>query len=54
MTDFLEDHPGGAKILLRACGKDATESFQTYHNDKVLEKHGKKLQIGTVKPGAKL
>jgi L-lactate dehydrogenase (cytochrome) len=25
VTDFLEEHPGGANIILRYAGKDATE-----------------------------
>lgn len=27
VTDFIEDHPGGAKILKKNCGKDASEMF---------------------------
>ena len=26
-TDFLEEHPGGAAIILKYAGKDATEAF---------------------------
>ncbi|KAI3478692.1 hypothetical protein L1887_59329 [Cichorium endivia] len=46
VTEFLDDHPGGKKILLKNCGKDATEAFWTYHGEKVLEKVGKDLEIG--------
>ena len=35
-------------------GKDASKQFWKYHNDKVLEKYGEKLKIGTVAETAKL
>jgi cytochrome b involved in lipid metabolism len=53
-TEFVNEHPGGAKILKRVAGKDATKQFWKYHNDSVLKKYGPKLQVGTVKEGAKL
>ncbi|KAK4190649.1 putative cytochrome b5 [Podospora australis] len=54
ITNFLEEHPGGAKILKRMAGKDATKAFWKYHGKGVLEKYGGKLKIGTVKEEAKL
>ncbi|KAK0638752.1 putative cytochrome b5 protein [Cercophora newfieldiana] len=54
ITGFLDDHPGGAKILKRFAGKDATKSFWKYHGKSVLEKYGAKLKIGTVAETAKL
>ncbi|OBT69227.1 hypothetical protein VE03_01849 [Pseudogymnoascus sp. 23342-1-I1] len=54
VTDFVEEHPGGAKILKRVAGKDASKQFWKYHNAGVLKKYGAKLQVGTVKDAAKL
>lgn len=52
--DFLDDHPGGPKILKRMAGKDSTKQFWKYHNAKVLENYGPKLKVGDVKEAAKL
>ncbi|CAH0022493.1 unnamed protein product [Clonostachys rhizophaga] len=38
VTSFLEDHPGGAEILLEEAGKDATESFEDVgHSEEARE-----------------
>lgn len=52
--DFLEEHPGGAKILKRFSGKNATKAFWKYHNESVLKKYGDKYKIGSVGESAKL
>jgi len=54
VTNFIDEHPGGAKILKRVCGKDASKQFWKYHNESVLKKYGSKLKIGTVGEKAKL
>ncbi|VUC21508.1 unnamed protein product [Clonostachys rosea] len=54
ITNFLEEHPGGAKILKRFAGKNATKPFWKYHNEHVLKKYGEKLKIGAVGESAKL
>jgi len=54
ITNFLNEHPGGPKILKRVAGKDATKQFWKYHNDGVLKKYGDKLKVGEVKEAAKL
>ncbi|KAH0613576.1 uncharacterized protein H6S33_005462 [Morchella sextelata] len=54
VTAFVDEHPGGAKILKRVAGKDASKQFWKYHNEGVLKKYSEKLQIGTVKEEAKL
>jgi cytochrome b involved in lipid metabolism len=53
-TAFVDEHPGGSKILKRVAGKDASKQFWKYHNESVLKKYGSRLQIGTVKDAAKL
>ena len=51
---FLEEHPGGSKILKRMAGKDASKQFWKYHSKNVLDKYGEKLKVGTVAESAKL
>lgn len=52
--EFLDEHPGGSKILKRFAGKNATKAFWKYHGESVLEKYGGKFKIGTVKEAPKL
>ncbi|KAH6609633.1 glutamate decarboxylase [Trichoderma cornu-damae] len=47
ITKFLDEHPGGSKILKRFAGKNATKAFWKYHNESVLEKYGGKYKIGS-------
>ncbi|CZS92929.1 hypothetical protein WAI453_000729 [Rhynchosporium graminicola] len=54
VTGFVDEHPGGSKILKRVAGKDATKQFWKYHNESVLKKYAPKLQVGTVGEKAKL
>ncbi|KAI1211787.1 cytochrome b5 [Annulohypoxylon truncatum] len=54
ITNFLEEHPGGAKILKRMAGKNATKQFWKYHGKTVLDKYGDKLKIGDLAETAKL
>ncbi|KAL2264747.1 hypothetical protein VTJ83DRAFT_7257 [Remersonia thermophila] len=54
VAGFLDQHPGGAKILKRFGGKDASKQFWKYHSKSVIEKYGPKLQVGTLKEAAKL
>ncbi|BGO93925.1 hypothetical protein NBRC10512v2_006243 [Rhodotorula toruloides] len=48
VTKFLDDHPGGKKILINQGGKDATEKFWSFHSKSVLEKTAKPFLIGRV------
>ncbi|KAJ5286948.1 hypothetical protein N7478_002634 [Penicillium angulare] len=54
VTQFVDEHPGGAKILKRVAGKDASKQFWKYHNESVLKKYSPKLKIGDVKEAPKL
>lgn len=54
VSKFVDEHPGGAKILKRVAGKDATKQFWKYHNEGVLKKYSPKLKVGKVKEEAKL
>jgi cytochrome b involved in lipid metabolism len=46
VTGFQKEHPGGAKVLKKNSGKDASKMFHQLHNDTVL---GKSLKNGNVK-----
>lgn len=54
VTQFLDEHPGGKKILLKNSGKDATEKFTQIHPERVFNEVAPKFQIGTLADGSKL
>lgn len=37
VTEFLDQHPGGASVILRYAGRDATEEYETIHPPTALE-----------------
>ncbi|KAI8946892.1 FMN-dependent dehydrogenase [Xylaria longipes] len=39
VTEFLPEHPGGMKIILKYAGKDATEEFDPIHPPDTLDKY---------------
>ncbi|KAF3480922.1 cytochrome b2 [Arthroderma uncinatum] len=39
VTDFLPEHPGGQKIILKYAGKDATAEFDPIHPPDTLDKY---------------
>ncbi|KAK9234551.1 FMN-dependent dehydrogenase-domain-containing protein [Lipomyces kononenkoae] len=39
VTDFLPEHPGGQKIILKYAGKDATKEFDPIHPSDTLDKY---------------
>lgn len=53
-TAFIDEHPGGSKILKRVAGKDASKQFWKYHSEGVLKKYGGRLRVGMVGEKAKL
>lgn len=46
VSSWLDKHPGGARILLRQCGKDASEVFDKHHKQGTLELHASALVVG--------
>ncbi|KAK7525388.1 acyl-CoA dehydrogenase/oxidase [Phyllosticta citriasiana] len=48
LTKFQDEHPGGKKILQRVAGKDASKQFWKYHNEGILKKFQKQLQVGSL------
>ena len=53
VTDFLSEHPGGSKIILKLAGKDATEEYDPVHPPGTLEENLKpEAKLGTVDPAS--
>ncbi|KAF2202307.1 putative mitochondrial cytochrome b2 [Delitschia confertaspora ATCC 74209] len=51
VTKFIPSHPGGAKVILRLAGKDATEEFYPVHPSGTLEENlSPEDKLGTVDP----
>ncbi|BFZ61783.1 hypothetical protein YB2330_002859 [Saitoella coloradoensis] len=51
VTDFLPDHPGGANIILRYAGRDATEEYDPIHPPGTIEESlPKEKHLGPVDP----
>ncbi|KAH7126843.1 acyl-CoA dehydrogenase/oxidase [Dendryphion nanum] len=48
LTKFQDEHPGGKKIIQRVAGKDASKQFWKYHNEGILKKYQKQLQVGSL------
>jgi len=50
LTQYLGDHPAGAKRILRYCGSDATSAFDNVgHSDQAMADR-EAFNIGTVAP----
>ncbi|KAH8109771.1 FMN-dependent dehydrogenase-domain-containing protein [Phellopilus nigrolimitatus] len=53
VTEFLPEHPGGAKIILKYAGKDATAAYEPIHPPDALEKNlPPQKHLGTLDAGA--
>ncbi|KAI8983971.1 acyl-CoA dehydrogenase/oxidase [Mycotypha africana] len=52
VTHFLNEHPGGKKILLKVAGTDATTQFDNFHNTSILNKYLPNLMIGKIASAA--
>lgn len=53
ITDFLDDHPGGAKAILLYGGKDASKEFDMLHKPDIVDKYAMDYYIGEL-AGSKL
>ncbi|EGD89336.1 hypothetical protein H112_02954 [Trichophyton rubrum D6] len=49
VTNWLDEHPGGAQALFSHMGRDATEEFEMLHDDEVIPKYAAGIVIGRVK-----
>ncbi|KAJ9303142.1 hypothetical protein DTO271G3_516 [Paecilomyces variotii] len=49
VTNWLDEHPGGAQALFSHMGRDATEEFEMLHDDEVIPKYAAQIVIGRVK-----
>ena len=36
VTEFLDNHPGGASLLLKSSGRDATSAYESIHNPELI------------------
>ncbi|TBU31122.1 FMN-dependent dehydrogenase-domain-containing protein [Dichomitus squalens] len=51
VTDFLDDHPGGSKIILKYAGKDATAEYEPIHPPDAIKTHlPPEKHLGSVDP----
>lgn len=49
VTDFAPKHPGGASLILKLAGQDATEQYSMFHNVALVkETLGNEAAIGTI------
>ncbi|KAL1960972.1 hypothetical protein VTO42DRAFT_4860 [Malbranchea cinnamomea] len=49
VSNWLDEHPGGAQALFSHMGRDATEEFEMLHDDEVIPKYAPHIVIGRVK-----
>lgn len=47
VTKFMQQHPGGEKVLLQVGGKDATKQFYSLHQKSVLQKYNS-FKVGII------
>jgi predicted heme/steroid binding protein len=53
VTKFLQEHPGGKRILLKVAGQDATKEFHSLHAPEILDRFDSQLRIGDVEGSVK-
>ncbi|KAF2165337.1 hypothetical protein M409DRAFT_67202 [Zasmidium cellare ATCC 36951] len=53
VTSFIDQHPGGASLILKVAGQDATEQYETFHDLELVEKTlGDGARRGVVDPNS--
>lgn len=53
VTEFLDDHPGGSKIILKYGGKDATKEYDPIHPPDAITTHlPKSKHLGVIDPSS--
>ncbi|KAF2738944.1 hypothetical protein EJ04DRAFT_509116 [Polyplosphaeria fusca] len=50
MTDFLGNHPGGAAVLMKQAGSDATTEFKKYHPLEYVNQLPPEAHLGAIDP----
>jgi isopentenyl diphosphate isomerase/L-lactate dehydrogenase-like FMN-dependent dehydrogenase len=51
VTNFIPEHPGGSKVILKLAGSDATEEYDPIHPPGILEENLRpEDKIGTINP----
>ncbi|KAM9917390.1 hypothetical protein OXX59_009372 [Metschnikowia pulcherrima] len=54
VSDFIDEHPGGAAVILKYAGKDATKAFDPIHPSDTLTRYlPEKYHLGPVDPSTK-
>lgn len=51
VTKYLDDHPGGAEVILEAAGKDGDSMFEDIGHSSEARKKMKEFFIGNLKVG---
>lgn len=49
MSSYLNDHPGGAEVMMEVAGQDATNMFEDIGHSTDARTEMKKFQIGLLK-----
>lgn len=46
--EFMHEHPGGKRVIMKYAGKDASQEFNMIHQASVLTKYAPKLAVGVI------
>lgn len=48
VTNFLEEHPGGKRVILSRAGSDATQAYDAVHSRDLLAKYNAQMYVDTM------